>query len=62
MYLTVPKTGFPAQKPVWTKTVRVFDRRTNLCFTQSERPIKRADLDELVKCFNPATRDKRKAT
>ncbi len=52
----------PAQEAAWTKTLWVYDLRTNMHFTQKERPLKRADLDEFVACFNPANRHKRKAT
>jgi type I restriction enzyme M protein len=51
-----------AQEAAWTKTLWVYDLRTNMHFTQKERPLKRADLDEFVACFNPANRQKRKAT
>ena len=31
-------------------------------FTQKERPLKRADLDEFVKCYNPDNRHQRRQT
>lgn len=55
----------PAQEAAWTKTLWVYDLRTNMHFTQKERPLKRADLDEFVECFGAPTaagRQKRKAT
>lgn len=52
----------PAQEAAWTNKLWVYDLRTNMHFTQKERPLKRADLDEFVACFNPANRHKRKAT
>jgi type I restriction enzyme M protein len=52
----------PAREDAWTSKLWVYDLRTNMHFTQKERPLKRADLDEFVQCFNPANRRKRKAT
>jgi type I restriction enzyme M protein len=52
----------PPQEAPWTTRLWVYDLRTNMHFTQKERPLKRADLDEFVECFNPANRHKRKAT
>jgi type I restriction enzyme M protein len=51
-----------AQEAAWTKKLWVYDLRTNMHFTQKERPLKRADLDEFVACFNPENRHKRKPT
>lgn len=31
-------------------------------FTQKTNPLKRSDLDEFVKCYNPENRHRRKAT
>lgn len=52
----------PAREDAWTSKLWVYDLRTNMHFTQKERPLKRADLDEFVECFNPANRHKRKPT
>jgi type I restriction enzyme M protein len=52
----------PAQEAAWTKKLWVYDLRTNMHFTQKERPLKRADLDEFVKCFNAENRHQRKQT
>jgi type I restriction enzyme M protein len=52
----------PPQEAPWTKKLWVYDLRTNMHFTQKERPLKRADLDEFVECFNPENRHKRKPT
>ena len=40
----------------------MFDLRTNQHFTLKNNPLKRADLDEFVECYNPANRHRRKAT
>jgi len=52
----------PAQEAPWTKKLWVYDLRTNMHFTQKERPLKRADLDEFVTCYKPDGRQTRKAT
>jgi hypothetical protein len=40
-----------AQEKGWTKTLWVYDLRTNMHFTQKTNPIGRADLDEFVECY-----------
>ncbi|MCC6210428.1 MAG: SAM-dependent DNA methyltransferase [Burkholderiales bacterium] len=50
----------PAQEATWTSRLWVYDLRTNMHFTLKTNPLKRADLDEFVKCFNPAKRHERK--
>lgn len=52
----------PAQENPWTKTVWVYDLRTNMHFTQKTNPLKRADLDEFVECYCPGKRQARKPT
>lgn len=52
----------PAQEKAWTKKIWVYDLRTNKHFTLKTSPLKRSDLDEFVKCFNPSNRRKRKET
>jgi type I restriction enzyme M protein len=52
----------PAQEAAWTTRLWVYDLRTNMHFTQKTKPLKRADLDEFVECFNPANRHERKRT
>ncbi len=52
----------PAREDAWTSKLWVYDFRTNMHFTQKTKSLKRADLDEFVKVFNPANRNKRKAT
>ena len=46
----------PAQEAAWTKKLWVYDLRTNMHFTLKTKPLKRADLDEFVACFNPDNR------
>jgi type I restriction enzyme M protein len=52
----------PGAKEPWTKKVWIYDLRTNKDFTLKTRRMTRADLDEFVKCYNPANRNQRKAT
>ncbi|MBI4556715.1 MAG: SAM-dependent DNA methyltransferase [Candidatus Hydrogenedentes bacterium] len=52
----------PASEKPWTKSLWIYDFRTNQHFTLKENPLKRADLDDFVACFNPANRHLRKET
>ncbi len=52
----------PASETPWTQTLWMYDLRTNQNFTLKERPLVRADLDEFVRCFNPANRHERTPT
>jgi type I restriction enzyme M protein len=52
----------PASETPWTKKLWIYDLRTNQHFTLKTNPLKREDLDEFVKCYNPANRHDRKAT
>jgi type I restriction enzyme M protein len=52
----------PASETPWTKKLWIYDLRTNKHFTLKTDPLKREDLDEFVKCYNPANRHTRKAT
>ncbi|MCK4306345.1 MAG: SAM-dependent DNA methyltransferase [Candidatus Eisenbacteria sp.] len=52
----------PARETPWTKTLWIYDLRTNKSFTLKTRPLVREDLDEFVECFSPTNRHKRKAT
>jgi type I restriction enzyme M protein len=52
----------PASETPWTKKLWIYDLRTNQHFTLKTNPLKREDLDEFVKCYNPANRYERKAT
>ncbi len=50
----------PASETPWTKELWIYDLRTNIHFTLKENPLKRSDLDEFVKCYNPKNRHERK--
>jgi type I restriction enzyme M protein len=52
----------PASETPWTKKLWIYDLRTNIHFTLKTNPLKRADLDEFVKLYNPANRHDRKPT
>jgi len=50
-----------AEKP-WTKTLWVYDLRTNKSFTLKTRRMVRGDLNEFVECYRPGDRHNREAT
>jgi type I restriction enzyme M protein len=52
----------PASAAPWTRTLWIYDLRTNQHFTLKTKPLKRSDLDEFVRCYNPANRHDRTAT
>jgi type I restriction enzyme M protein len=52
----------PGAREPWTKTLWVYDLRTNRHFTLKTKRMERADLDEFVECYRPADRNNRKAT
>jgi type I restriction enzyme M protein len=52
----------PASETPRTKTLWIYDLRTNQRFTLKTNPMKRADLGDFVRCFNPGSRHARKET
>ena len=52
----------PGAQDPWTRTVWVYDLRTNKHFTLKTKRMTRADLDEFVACYRPRDRNNRKAT
>jgi hypothetical protein len=50
----------PASETPWTRKLWIYDLRTNMHFTLKTNPLKREDLEEFVKCFNPGNRHERK--
>jgi type I restriction enzyme M protein len=52
----------PAQEKPWTQKLWIYDLRTNQHFTLKENTLKRTDLDDFVKCYNPKNRHERKET
>ena len=51
----------PGAKEPWTKTVWVYDLRTNKHFTLKSKRMTHADLDEFVECYQPGDRPSRGA-
>ena len=49
-----------ADKKAWTEKLWIYDLRTNKHFTLKENTLKRSDLDDFVKCYNPKNRHNRK--
>ncbi len=52
----------PASETPWTKTLWIYDLRTNQNFTLKTNQLAREDLDEFVACYNPANRHDRQPT
>jgi type I restriction enzyme M protein len=49
-----------ADKTAWTENLWIYDLRTNLHFTLKENPLKRSDLDDFVRSYNPKNRHERR--
>jgi type I restriction enzyme M protein len=52
----------PASETPWTKTLWIYDFRTNQHFTLKTNPLKRADLEDFVACYHPENRFERAET
>ena len=52
----------PASRDPWSKEVWIYDYRTNVHHTLKKRTMKQEDLQDFVKCYNPANRHDRKGT
>ena len=52
----------PASETPWTRKLWIYDLRTNKHFTLKTNPLKREDLDEFVRLYNPANRHERSQT
>lgn len=52
----------PASETPWTKTLWIYDLRTNKRFTLKTKQMTRADLDDFVACYNPDNRHERQET
>jgi type I restriction enzyme M protein len=46
----------PASETAWTKKLWVYDLRTNMNFTLKTNPLKDADLEDFVTCYNEGNR------
>lgn len=51
----------PASETPWTKTLWIYDFRTNQHFTLKTNSLKRPDLDDFVACYNQENRHDRKS-
>ena len=49
----------PASETPWTRTLWIYDLRTNKHFTLKTNTLARADLDDFVRCYNPENRHQR---
>ena len=52
----------PASEAPWTKTLWLYDLRTNKHFTLKTNTLQRVDLDDFVVCYHAENRHERKAT
>jgi type I restriction enzyme M protein len=52
----------PAREAPWTEKLWIYDLRTNKDFSLKTKPLRRADLDEFVRCYNPQNRHERAET
>lgn len=52
----------PAQKDPCTKELWIYDYRTNVHHTLKKKPMRRADLQSFIDCYNPENRHKRSET
>jgi type I restriction enzyme M protein len=50
----------PASEKPWTDKLWIYDLRTNKHFTLKESPLRYKDLEDFIKCYNPAKRNDRK--
>jgi len=51
-----------ASETPWTKTLWIYDLRTNKHFTVKENPLRFEDLQDFITCYNPRNRHNRKET
>ncbi|WP_413666041.1 N-6 DNA methylase [Mucilaginibacter sp. Mucisp86] len=52
----------PSAKEPWTKQIWYYDYRTNIHHTLKKNPLKLADLQDFIDCYQPANRHKRTET
>jgi type I restriction enzyme M protein len=52
----------PASETAWTKTLWIYDFRTNQHFTLKTNSLQRSDLDDFVACYHSENRHVRKET
>lgn len=52
----------PASKTPWTREVWFYDYRTNIHHTLKKKPLRFADLEDFIACYNPLSREQRSET
>nr|VFJ55942.1 MAG: type I restriction enzyme M protein [Candidatus Kentron sp. DK] len=52
----------PAAREPWTRAVWFYDYRTNVHHTLKKNPMRLADLEDFIACYNPANRHRRRET
>lgn len=52
----------PAAREPWTQALWVYDFRTNIHFTLKTNPLRRADLEDFIRCYQPGNRGQRQET
>jgi type I restriction enzyme M protein len=52
----------PSAKEPWTKEIWYYDYRTNVHHTLKKNPLKLADLQDFIDCYQPTNRHKRSET
>lgn len=52
----------PASERPWTQNLWIYDMRTNMHFTLKTNPLRYENLQDFIKCYNPANRLDRKET
>jgi len=52
----------PASETPWTKTLWIYDLRTNKHYTLKTNPLKYEDLQDFIKCYKPENRHNRTET
>ena len=50
----------PASREPWTQEVWIYDYRTNIHHTLKKKPMKLANLQDFIACYNPNNRNVRK--
>lgn len=52
----------PGREQAWTDKVWIYDLRTNKHFTLKTNPMRYADLEDFIQCYNPENRHQRQET
>jgi type I restriction enzyme M protein len=52
----------PANEKPWTRTLWIYDLRTNKHFTLKTNTLTRTDLEDFARCYNPENRHRRTET